>query len=99
MPSGYRPDGEFIDEAYLARNFQPLKKEDYPGAPNALFSNPKNFLWDSASVAARSSCVFRGGIYQATISVTLPDDSRVEALGEAQNKVLLFLLSVLAPHR
>jgi len=93
--AGHRPEGELIDEAYLARNFQPLKKEDYPDAPKALFSDPKSFLWDGVTSRAWSSCVVRGGIYQCTVAVRMPDDTRVEALGEAQNKVRLFLIRAL----
>ncbi|KAF8535812.1 P-loop containing nucleoside triphosphate hydrolase protein, partial [Trichophaea hybrida] len=82
-----RSSGEIIDEAYLAKNFTPLKKEDYPNATNSIFNNPKSFFWDTKGSSARSTFVSqRGGLYQCTVFIKLADGSRIEAIGDATNK-------------
>ena len=87
-----RYDAELIDEAFLSRSYPPLKKEDYPNAPAALYNNPKSFLWDNKAIIARSSfAAMRHGIFQCTVILKMPDGSRFEAVGESQNKVRLFV--------
>jgi ATP-dependent RNA helicase DHX36 len=82
------PDREIIDEAYLERNLPEIKKEDYPNAPNAIFSNPKGFLWDSKTIQARSAFASqRGGMFQCTVFLKLSDGGRIEATGDSANKV------------
>jgi hypothetical protein len=85
--------GELIDEAYLDRHYPKLKKEDFPNAPQALFNNPKAFLWDNkVSMPKSGFASMRGnGIYTCTVFLKAPDGSRVEAIGEATNKVCFAL--------
>jgi len=86
--SSVRSSGEIIDEAYLAKNYPPLKKEDYPNATKSIFNNPRSFFWDTKRGSARSTFVsHRGNLYQCTVFIKLTDGSEIEAIGDATNKV------------
>jgi ATP-dependent RNA helicase DHX36 len=85
-----RFEKESVDEAYLERNYPPIKMEDYPNLPRDLFSSPKNFLWENKNTTARSSFAsLRGGIFQCTVFIKLSDGRKVEAIGDSQIKVFI----------
>jgi ATP-dependent RNA helicase DHX36 len=85
--------GELIDEAYLDSHYPKLKKEDFPNAPQALFNNPKAFLWDNKGTMPKSSFAStRGnGVITCTVFLKAPDGSRIEAVGESTTKVCFAL--------
>ena len=86
-----RSTGEVIDEAYLARTYPPLNKDDYPGVNSAMFQNPKSFLWDRQGATCRSSFgSHRAGMYQCTVFIKILDGQRVEAIGDSPNKVSVY---------
>lgn len=81
---------EVIDDQFLDRTFAPIKKADYPGAPKALFDNPKAFLWDSKILKPQSTfAAHHNGWFRCTILVRVAGMEPVVAVGEAQNKVRL----------
>lgn len=83
---------ELVDEAYLEKNFEALKEDDYKKAPKALFNNPKAFLWDFKTLSAKSAFLTqKGGLYRCTVIVTLPNGQKIEAVGDHSHKVCLGL--------
>lgn len=79
---------ELIDEDYLKRNFKPLDKEEYKKAPKSLFTNAKAFLWDFKGISTKSLYSSpTHSVSRCIVVVTLPNKQRVEAVGDASNKV------------
>jgi len=79
---------EIVDDIWLTKNFEQPQPDDYKNAPETLFTNPKAFLWDYKGIAAKSSFAsHKGGIYRCTVIATLPDRTKMEACGDAKNKV------------
>ncbi|KAI5852980.1 P-loop containing nucleoside triphosphate hydrolase protein [Morchella snyderi] len=78
---------ELVDEAYLEKNFEALKEDDYKKAPKALFNNPKAFLWDFKTLSPKSAFLaHKGGLYRCTVIVTLPNGQKIEAVGDHSHK-------------
>ncbi|RPA96458.1 P-loop containing nucleoside triphosphate hydrolase protein [Choiromyces venosus 120613-1] len=79
---------EIVDDIWLTKNFEQLQPDDYNSAPETLFTNPKGFLWDFKGITPKSSFAsHKGGIYRCTVFATLPDRSKIEACGDAKNKL------------
>lgn len=82
--------GEIYDAEALRAKYGELKPEDYPGAPEKLFSNPKAFLWDSKGINGRSTFLTaRQGMFRCNVFLTFPEFEigKLDALGDGTTKV------------
>jgi hypothetical protein len=79
---------ELIDMAWLEKTYPPINTEEFPSRDKQIFQNPKVWFTDPKNGLAVSSFAhYKHPVYSVTMILKLSDGEKVEALGEAKNKV------------